>query len=52
VRLALSADASNAAALLAVAACLPEHVKDRDSAVQPHRLDTYDQLSGEDDEQS
>ena len=35
-----------------VAACLPEHVKHKDTPVQPHRLDTYDNLSGEHDEQS
>jgi hypothetical protein len=35
-----------------VAACLPQHVKHKDTPVQPHRLDTYDNLSGEHDEQS
>ena len=35
-----------------VAACLPQHVKQKDTPVQPHRLDTYDNLSGEHDEQS
>nr|WP_211161554.1 IS21 family transposase [Aromatoleum bremense] len=33
-----------------VATCLPPHVKDKDAPVQPHRLDTYDTLTGEDDE--
>ena len=45
-----------------VAVCLPQHVKQKDTPIQPHRLDTYDQLtnhqhtdaqhSGDDDEQS
>ena len=35
-----------------VAACLPQHVKQKDTPVQPHRLDTYDDLTGERDEQS
>ena len=40
-----------------VAVCLPQHVKQKDTPVQPHRLDTYDQLTndpltGDDDEQS
>ncbi len=36
-----------------IAACLPAHVLAKDATVQPHRLDTYDQLavaSGEQDE--
>jgi transposase len=36
-----------------VAICLPAHVTARDTTVQPHRLETYDQLTetkGEDDE--
>jgi hypothetical protein len=35
-----------------LASCLPSHVRQKDSPVQPHRLDTYDHLTGEDDEQS
>ena len=35
-----------------VAACLPPHVKQKDTPVQPHRLDTYDNLTGDHDEQS
>jgi transposase len=35
-----------------IAACLPEHVKQKDTPVQPHRLDTYDNLLGEHDEPS
>ena len=45
-----------------VAVCLPQHIKQKDTPVQPHRLDTYDQLTdhpltddqltGGDDEQS
>lgn len=34
-----------------VALCLPAHVQQRDRPVQPHRLDTYDQLSGDDDDE-
>ncbi|AJY38253.1 transposase domain protein (plasmid) [Burkholderia humptydooensis] len=26
---------------------LPEHVRRKDAPVQPHRLDTYDQLTAE-----
>jgi transposase len=52
VRLALERRREQRRAPPPVAVCLPNHVKDRDSAVQPHRLDTYDQLTGEDDEQS
>lgn len=52
VRLALERQREQRHAPPPVAVCLPEHVKDRDSAVQPHRLDTYDQLTGENDEQS
>ena len=36
-----------------VATCLPAHVVARDTTIQPHRLDSYDQLNattGEDDE--
>ena len=33
-----------------VATCLPQHVKQKDAPVQPHRLDTYDTLTGEHDE--
>jgi len=35
-----------------VAVCLPQHVQHKDAPVQPHRLDTYDDLTGECDEQS
>jgi Mu transposase-like protein len=35
-----------------LATCLPTHVKHKDTPVQPHRLDTYDKLTGDDDEQS
>jgi hypothetical protein len=35
-----------------VACCLPQHVKQKDSPVQAHRLDTYDQLTGDGDEHS
>ncbi|HWR88113.1 MAG TPA: IS21 family transposase [Acidiferrobacterales bacterium] len=52
VRLALERRREQRHAPPPVAVCLPDHIKDRDSAVQPHRLDTYDQLTGEDDEQS
>ena len=51
VRLALERRREQRRAPPPVAVCLPNHVKDRDSAVRPHRLDTYDQLTGEDDEQ-
>jgi hypothetical protein len=52
VRLALERrrEARNEAPPLA--SCLPSHVRQKDSPVQPHRLDTYDHLTGEDDEQS
>jgi transposase len=33
-----------------LAPCLPSHVQQKDAPVRPHRLDTYDQLTGEDDE--
>ncbi len=33
-----------------VAMNLPEHVRRKDTPVQPHRLDTYDQLSAKDDD--
>lgn len=33
-----------------VAMKLPEHVRRKDAPVQPHRLDTYDQLTAEDDD--
>ena len=51
VRLALERRREQRHALPPVAVCLPNHVKDCDSAVRPHRLDTYDQLTGADDEQ-
>ena len=51
VRLALERRREQRRAPPPVAVCLPSHVKDRDSAVRPHRLDTYDQLTGEHDEQ-
>ncbi|MGB7991819.1 MAG: hypothetical protein WCF44_20645 [Candidatus Methylophosphatis roskildensis] len=36
-----------------LATCLPQHVKDKDAPVQPHRLDAYDALAEENnDEQS
>jgi transposase len=35
-----------------VAVNLPEHVRRKDSPVQPHRLDTYDQLTTRDDDDS
>ena len=35
-----------------IAVCLPAHVMRKDTSVQPHRLDTYDTLAGERDEQS
>ena len=35
-----------------VAACLPQHVQQKDAPVQPHRLDTYDHLTGERDDQA
>ena len=34
-----------------VALCLPAHVQARDRPVRAHRLDTYDQLSGDDDDE-
>jgi Mu transposase-like protein len=33
-----------------LAVCLPPHVRQKDTPVQPHRLDTYDQLAGGSDE--
>jgi hypothetical protein len=33
-----------------LAVCLPSHVRQKDTPVQPHRLDTYDQLAGDSDE--
>ena len=52
VRLALERRREQRRAPAPVAVCLPSHVQNRDSPVQPHRLDTYDQLTtGEDDEQ-
>jgi transposase len=33
-----------------VASCLPEHVRNKDAAVRPHPLDTYDQLTLESDD--
>jgi hypothetical protein len=30
---------------------LPAHVRDRDVAVTPHALDTYDQLKGRSDDE-
>jgi transposase len=33
-----------------LAVCLPPHVRQKDTPVQPHRLDTYDQLAGDPDE--
>jgi len=33
-----------------VAACLPQHVRQKDVPVQPHRLDTYDHLLGDPDD--
>ena len=35
-----------------VSACLPQHVQQKDTPVQPHRLDTYDHLTGERDDQA
>ena len=35
-----------------VALSLPQHVQQRDHPIQPHRLDGYDQLKDNDDEQS
>jgi hypothetical protein len=35
-----------------VAVNLPEHVRRKDSPVQPHRLDSYDQLTTRDDDDS
>jgi hypothetical protein len=32
-----------------VAISLPEHVRSKDTLVKPHRLDIYDQLTGDDD---
>jgi transposase len=53
VRLALEAQREARHQPPPVAACLPAHVQARDTAIQPHRLDAYDQLNattGEDDE--
>jgi transposase len=52
VRLALERQREQRSAPPPVAVCLPPHVKARDNAVQPHRLNTYDQLTAEDDGQS
>lgn len=35
-----------------IATCLPQHVQQKDTPVQPHRLDTYDDLTGERNEPS
>ena len=35
-----------------VSTCLPQHVQHKDTPVQPHRLDTYDHLTGERDDQA
>jgi hypothetical protein len=53
VRLALEAQREARHQPPPVAACLPAHVAARDIAIQPHRLDSYDQLNtttGDDDE--
>lgn len=53
VRLALEAQREARDRPPPVAACLPAHVVAKDTTVQPHRLDTYDQLaqpSGEQDD--
>lgn len=52
VRLALEHRREARHASPPVATCLPQHVQQKDTPVQPHRLDTYDQLTGEDDEPS
>lgn len=52
VRLALESRREARQAPPPVAVCLPEHVRRRDAPIAPHRLDTYDQLTGDDNEQS
>jgi hypothetical protein len=55
VRLALEAQREGRHQPPPLAVCLPAHVAARDTAIQPHRLDSYDQLNattGEDDEPS
>jgi hypothetical protein len=52
VRLALEHRRELAAQPPPVALLLPAHLQMRDTLVRPHRLDTYDQLSGKTDEPS
>jgi hypothetical protein len=46
VRLALERRREARQAPPPLAVCLPPHVRQKDTPVQPHRLDTYDQLAG------
>ena len=46
VRLALEAQRETLNQPPPVAMCLPAHVVARDTTIQPHRLDAYDQLTG------
>jgi hypothetical protein len=50
VRLALERRRETRQAPPPVVIDLPEHVRKKDTLVTPHRLDTYDQISGDADE--
>ena len=52
VRLALERRREERHEFPPVATCLSQFVKQKDTPVQPHRLDTYDHLSGDDNEPS
>jgi hypothetical protein len=52
VRLALERQREARHAPPPVTIILPDHVQQKDAPVQPHRLDSYDQLTGDEDEQS
>jgi hypothetical protein len=51
VRLALERRREHRHQAPPVAVCLPAHVKARDTPVQPHALDTYDQLTEDDNDE-
>jgi hypothetical protein len=50
VRLALERRRAARGAPPPIAIKLPEHVRDKDKRVTPHRLDIYDQLTAEADD--
>jgi hypothetical protein len=50
VRLALERSSEAHHSSPPIASCLPQHVRQKDAPVQPHRLDTYDHLLGDPDE--